>query len=116
MTPEGEVFHGRCREMLGGVDQAEAEITARSGKACSLLRLDVPFSFGLLHLAPLWVAFMALHPKVTLAGTLVEVMPAWRSIELAICAVYPSRKFVSSRVRRMIGFLVNASSMRAWTA
>ncbi len=69
MTPEGEVFHGRCREMLGGVDQAEAEITARSGKACSLLRLDVPFSFGLLHLAPLWVAFMALHPKVTLAGT-----------------------------------------------
>jgi DNA-binding transcriptional LysR family regulator len=245
LTPEGEVFHGRCRELLGGVDEAEAEITARSGEASGLLRLNVPFSFGLLHLAPLWVEFMALHPKVTLdvtladrmvdlveegfdlavriarlpssslvsrqltstrlvlcaspaylrvrgtpthpseltghdvltysllstgdhweftgpngesgvasvkvtrrirsnsgdtcrvaalrhqgivlqptflvgpdllAGTLVEVMPAWRSIELGIYAVYPSRKFVSPKVRQMIEFLVNAFRMRAWPA
>jgi DNA-binding transcriptional LysR family regulator len=51
-----------------------------------------------------------------LAGTLVEVMPAWRSIELGVYAVYPSRKFVSPKVRLMIEFLVNAFRMRAWPA
>jgi DNA-binding transcriptional LysR family regulator len=242
LTPEGEVFHGRCRELLGGVDEAETEITSRSGEASGLLRINVPFSFGLLHLAPLWVEFMVLHPKVTLdvtladrvvdlveegfdlavriarlpnsslvsrpltstrmvlcaspayleerghpahpselaqhevlayslfsmgdqweftgpdgvvpvkvtprmrtnsgdtcrvaalrhrgivlqptflvgpdllAGTLVEVMPAYRCLELGVYAVYPSRKFVSPKVRLMIEFLVNAFRMRAWPA
>jgi DNA-binding transcriptional LysR family regulator len=244
LTPEGEVFQTRCRELLSGVDEAEAEITSRSGEASGLLRINAPFSFGLLHLAPLWPEFMALHPKVTLdvtlsdrvvdlveegfdlavriarlpnsslvsrplsstrmvlcasptyldsrgrpthpselpshdvltynlfsmgdqweftgshegtdsvvsvkvtprmrtnsgdtcrmaalrhqgivlqptfligpdllAGTLVEVMPAWRSIELGVYAVYPTRKFVSPKVRLMIEFLVSAFRMRAW--
>lgn len=240
LTPEGEVFHGRCRELLGGVDEAEAEITSRSGEASGLLRINAPFSFGLLHLAPLWVEFMALHPKVTLdvtladrvvdiveegfdlavriahlpnsslvsrpltstrlvlcasptylkargepmhpselahhdvlayslfsmgdhwaftgpegdvsvkvrprmhtnsgdtcrvaalrhqgivlqptflvgpdlqAGTLVELMPDWRSVELGVYALYPSRKFVSPKVRLMVEFLVNSFQMRAW--
>jgi DNA-binding transcriptional LysR family regulator len=242
LTPEGEVFHARCRELLSSVEDAEAEITSRSGEATGLLRINVPFSFGLLHLAPLWAAFMAQHPRVTLdvtladrvvdlveegfdlavriarlpnsslvsrqltstrlvlcaspgylqahgeprhpadlarhavlayslfsmgdqwafngpegefsvkvsprlrtnsgdtcrlaalhhqgivlqpsflvgqdllAGTLVEVMPHWRSIELGVYAVYPSRKFVSPKVRLMIDFLVNAFRMRGWPA
>jgi DNA-binding transcriptional LysR family regulator len=242
LTPEGEVFHARCRELLASVDEAEAEITSRSGEASGLLRINVPFSFGLLHLAPLWVEFMARHPQVTLdvtladrvvdlveegfdlavriarlpnsslvsrpltstrmvlcaspaylrshgqpthpfdlashvvlayslfsmgdqweftgsegvvsvkvtprmrtnsgdtcrvaalhhqgivlqpsflvgpdllAGTLVEVMPAWRSVEMGVYAVYPSRKFVSPKVRLMIEFLVNAFRTRAWPA
>jgi DNA-binding transcriptional LysR family regulator len=242
LTPEGEVFYARCRELLGGVEEAEAEITSRSGEASGLLRVNVPVSFGLLHLASLWAEFMAQHPRVTLdvtladrvvdlveegfdlavriarlpnsslvsrpltstrlvlcaspaylrkrgqpthpselashdvlayslfsmgdqweftgsegvvsvkvaprmrtnsgdtcrvaalrnqgivlqptflvgpdllAGTLVEVMPAWRSIELCVCAVYPSRKFVSPKVRLMIEFLVNAFRTRAWPA
>ncbi|ODV04287.1 MAG: LysR family transcriptional regulator [Rubrivivax sp. SCN 70-15] len=242
LTPEGEVFLARCRELLGGVEEAEGEITSRSGEASGLLRINVPFSFGLLHLAPLWAEFMAQHPKLVLdvtladrvvdlveegfdmavriarlpnsslvsrqltstrmvlcasptylrargqpghpselaghdvlayslfsmgdqweftgpvgvasvkvtprlrtnsgdtcrvaalrhqgivlqpsfmvgadllAGTLVEVMPAWRSIELGVYAVYPSRKLVSPKVRLMIEFLVNAFTMRGWPA
>lgn len=41
-------------------------------------------------------------------------MPAWRSVELGVYAVYPSRKFFSPKVRLVIGFLVNAFRMRAW--
>ena len=51
-----------------------------------------------------------------LSGALVEVMPAWRSVELGVYAVYPSRNFVSPKVRLMIEFLVEAFSVPAWLA
>lgn len=240
LTPEGEVFHARCKEVLASVEEAEAEITSRSGEAAGLLRINAPFTFGLLHLAPLWVEFMAHHPRLTLdvtlsdrvvdlveegfdiavriarlpdsslvsrqitrtrmvlcasptylrrhgtprhpselvhhqvvtyslfsmgdnwvfagpegpvtvkvsprlrsnngdtcrlaalrhqgvvlqpsflvgpdlqAGTLVELMPEFRSIELGVYVVYPSRKFVSPKVRLLIDFLVEAFRMQAW--
>ena len=240
LTAEGEVFHARCKEVLSTVDEAEAEITSRSGEASGLLRINAPFTFGLLHLAPLWVEFMAMHPKVTLdvtlsdrmvdlvdegfdlavriarlpdstlisrqltttrlvlcasptylrqhgtpqhpselthhavaayslfsmgenwvftgpdgpvavkvsprlrsnngdtcrmaalrhlglvlqpsflvgpdlqAGTLVEVLPDFHSLELGVYAVYPSRKFVSPKVRLLIDFLAEAFKMQAW--
>jgi DNA-binding transcriptional LysR family regulator len=242
LTPEGEVFHARCKELLENVDEAEAEITSRSGEARGLLKVNVPFTFGLLHLAHLWPEFMELHPNVTLdvtladrmvdlveegfdmavriarlpssslisrriastrmvlcaspaylrqrgtpthpmelaghdviaysllstgenweftgpdgavsvrvhpcmrtnsgdscrvaalrhkgivlqpsflvgpdllAGTLVELMPEYRSFELGVYAVYPSRKFVSPKVRLLIDFLADAFRMQAWPA
>lgn len=70
MTPEGEVFQERCRQLLDGLAEAEAELTAHSGEAIGQLRINVPVTFGLLHLAPLWPAFMELHPKVVLDVTL----------------------------------------------
>jgi DNA-binding transcriptional LysR family regulator len=46
------------------------------------------------------------------AGTLVELMPQFRSIELGIYAVYPTRKHVSPKVRALIDFLAQAFSDR----
>lgn len=39
------------------------------------------------------------------AGTLVELMPEFRSLELGIYAIYPTRKYVSPKVRALIDFL-----------
>lgn len=39
------------------------------------------------------------------AGTLVEVLPHYRSIELGIYAVYPTRKFLLPKVRALLEFL-----------
>ena len=240
LTPEGEVFHERCRQLLDGLTEAEAELTAHAGEAIGRLRINVPVTFGLLHLAPLWPAFMAMHPKVELditlsdrvvdlvdegydlavriarlqpsslvsrtlsstrlvlcaspeylrrqgtpqhpsdlaqhaviaytllsmgerwefegpdgpvsvtvaphmrtnsgdtccaaalqhqgfvlqptflvgphlaSGALVEVLPQYRSIELGVFAVYPSRKHLTPKVRVLIDFLVDAFRMRAW--
>ncbi|MBX3611081.1 MAG: LysR family transcriptional regulator [Hydrogenophaga sp.] len=242
LTPEGELYHLRCLEVLARVDEAEAEITSRSGEVSGVLRINAPFTFGLLHLAPLWMEFMALHPKVTLdvtladrmvdlveegfdlavriarlpdsslisrqlsrtrvvlcaspeylhrhgtpshpaelarhsvisyslfsmgehwvfdgpegpvgvkvnprlrsnngdtcrlaalrhqgivlqpsflvgpdiqAGRLVEILPEYRSVELGIYAVYPSRKFVAPKVRVLIDFLAEAFAMQSWGA
>lgn len=66
LTVEGEAFHARCKELLAGVDEAEAEVTARVGEAIGELRVNVPVSFGLLHLAPLWPTFLQQQPKVAL--------------------------------------------------
>lgn len=50
------------------------------------------------------------------AGTLVELMPAFRSLELGIYAVYPSRKHLPPKVRVAVDFLANAFSQAhfAW--
>jgi len=240
LTPEGEAFHLHCRELLDGLEAAETEISSQNEQASGRLRINVPVSFGLLHMAPLWPRFMARHPKVMLdvtladrvvdlvdegfdmavriarlpnstlvsrrlastrmvlcaspaylhargvprhpselaahdvityslfamgeqweftgaegpvsvrvtprmrsnngdtcraaalsdlglvlqptflvgpdlaAGTLVEVMPEWQSVTADIHAVYPTRKFVSPKVRMMTAFLIEAFSAPAW--
>jgi DNA-binding transcriptional LysR family regulator len=239
-TTEGDIFYARCRELLDNLAEAEAEITSRQGEAAGLLKVNVPVSFGLMHLARLWPALLARHPQLALditlsdrvadlveegfdlavrigqlaasslisrklattrlvlcaspgylerrgtphapqdlpahdvisyslfssgenwtfsgkdgsvtvkvsprvrtnsgdtcraaalqdqgiilqpsfivgadlaAGTLVELMPAYRSFELGIYAVYPSRKFVSPKVRLTIDFLVEAFAQPVW--
>lgn len=40
-----------------------------------------------------------------MAGTLVEIMPEFRAIELGIYAIYPSRKHVSPKVRALVDFM-----------
>lgn len=70
LTEEGRAFHARCKALLGELDEAETEMTARSVQASGLVKVNVPYSFGILNLAPLWSDFMAQHPKVTLDITL----------------------------------------------
>ena len=42
------------------------------------------------------------------AGTLVELMPDYPSTELGVYAVYPTRKFVTPKVRALVDFLVSS--------
>jgi DNA-binding transcriptional LysR family regulator len=70
LTTEGEAFQASCKALLADVDAAEAEITSRSAEATGLLKVNVPVSFGLLHLAPLWSEFRAFNPRVSLEVTL----------------------------------------------
>jgi DNA-binding transcriptional LysR family regulator len=101
LTQEGEVFLERCREALAVVEEAEAEVTARSGEAVGRLRVNVPFSFGVLHLAPLWPQFMARHPKVdlevALADRLVDLVDEGYDLAVRIARL-PSSSLVSRRL------------------
>lgn len=72
LTEEGQVFYARSKELLAELQEAEDEVTARVDAASGLLRINAPFTFGILHLAPLWGAFKALHPKVSLDVTLAD--------------------------------------------
>jgi DNA-binding transcriptional LysR family regulator len=47
-------------------------------------------------------------------GTLVELMPEFRAIELGIHAVYPTHKFLPLKVRRLVDFLAEAFRETPW--
>lgn len=47
-------------------------------------------------------------------GDLVEVMPSYRCIQIGIHAVYPSRKHLAVKTRRMVDFLVQAFQTPPW--
>ena len=101
LTEEGEVFYARCVELLGSIEEAEAEITSRSGEATGLLKVSVPVSFGLLHLAPLWAQFMARHPKVvldlTLSDRMVDLVEEGFDVAVRIARL-PSSSLVSRKL------------------
>ncbi|HZN47949.1 MAG TPA: LysR family transcriptional regulator [Ramlibacter sp.] len=101
LTVEGEVFHARCKELLADVEEAEAEVTAGADEAVGLLRINVPVSFGLLHLARLWPAFMQQHPQVeldvTLSDRIVDLVDEGYDLAVRI-AQLPSSTLVSRKL------------------
>lgn len=101
LTDEGQMFYARSKELLDELDEAEAEVTSRSEAATGLLRINAPFTFGILHLAPLWGAFKAQNPKVTLditlADRLVDLVEEGYDVAIRI-ATLESSTLVSKRL------------------
>lgn len=101
LTDEGQVFYARSKELLAQLQEAEDEITSRSDAASGLLRINAPFTFGILHLAPIWGAFKAQHPKVildvALADRLVDLVEEGYDVAIRI-ATLESSTLVSKRL------------------
>ncbi|MBV7482093.1 LysR family transcriptional regulator [Bordetella sp. BOR01] len=72
LTEEGQLFYERCKALLAEVEDAETEVTSRSGEVGGLLRINAPLTFGVRHLAALWAAFKAQHPQLILDITLAD--------------------------------------------
>lgn len=66
LTEEGRQFYHQAREVLALMDQAEEAVSSAAPEPSGVLRVNAPVSFGVLHLAPLWGAFMNAHPNVEL--------------------------------------------------
>jgi DNA-binding transcriptional LysR family regulator len=101
LTSEGEIFHVRCKTLLAELAEAEAEITHRTGYATGQLKINVPVTFGLFHLAPLWSEFMERHPQVSLDVTLSDriVDLVGEGYDLAIrIAQLPSSSLISRKL------------------
>lgn len=101
LTEAGEVFHQRCKELLGQLAEAEAEITVHSGSAVGQLKINAPVTFGQVHLAPLWPVFMSLHPgvalDVTLADRFVDLVEEGYDLAIRIARL-PSSSLISRRL------------------
>lgn len=101
LTEEGEVFYARGKELLGQLEESEAEVTARSGQAVGQIRINAPVTFGILHLADLWAEFCRRNPGVTLDLTLSDrvVDLVEEGYDLAIrIAQLPSSSLISRKL------------------
>lgn len=72
LTETGQALFDRGRVLLDEVAELEALAGAATVRPRGRLRINVPVSFGIRHLAPLWPRFMALHPDVTLDISLID--------------------------------------------
>lgn len=106
LTEEGRLFYGRCKTVLADVEVAEEEITAKSIAVKGLIKVNVPVSFGLLELAPLWPDFMTKYPDVeldiTLADRIVDLVEEGYDLAVRIARLpnssLVSRKLASTRM------------------
>jgi DNA-binding transcriptional LysR family regulator len=64
LTDSGRAFLEQAQRILADLDEAETAVSQAHGALKGRLRVALPLSFGLLHLAPLIEAFMTLHPEV----------------------------------------------------
>ena len=101
LTPDGLVFVARCRELLQQWHDATDEISDRKAQARGLLRVNVPVSYGISHLAPLWAGFMASHPQVrldvTLSDRVVDLVDEGFDLAIRIGQL-PSSSLISRRL------------------
>ncbi|EDZ99348.1 transcriptional regulator, LysR family [Burkholderia sp. H160] len=70
LTEEGRLFYQRARDILAAIDDAEAEVGSRTQVPSGSIRVNVPLSFGMSHLASIWGQFMAAYPQIDLDITL----------------------------------------------
>jgi DNA-binding transcriptional LysR family regulator len=64
LTASGQAFYDRCVRILADLEEAEQDVLQAHAALRGRLRVALPLSFGLLHLAPAIQDFMALHPDV----------------------------------------------------
>lgn len=64
LTDSGRTYYTRCIAILADVEEAESALSQAQGALKGHLKVALPLAFGLLRLAPLIQAFMAVHPEV----------------------------------------------------
>lgn len=64
LTPEGEVFFDKAKQILSDVDDLNQLMARDKGAPKGLLRINATLGFGRMHVAPLIAHFSAKYPQV----------------------------------------------------
>ena len=70
ITSEGQTFYWHAKEIIDATEEAENNLRLNQANPQGILKVNVPVSFGILHLAPLWQKFKDKYPHITLDITL----------------------------------------------
>ncbi len=66
LTPEGETYLARCRDIVAAIEAADAEVSASREQPKGLVRVNVGTAFGKHQLAKVVAEFCARYPEVQL--------------------------------------------------
>ncbi|MEA2918169.1 MAG: hypothetical protein QOJ15_10250 [Bradyrhizobium sp.] len=111
LTDAGRQLAVRAANILAEGEAAEDAAVAQATVARGLIRLTVPMSFGLLHVAPLLPEFLAIFPEVSIDLHLSDAMVdlIGESYDAAIrIAVLPGSTLVARRLCEMPRYLVGS--------
>jgi len=72
LTEEGQIFYQHAKNILSAMDEAESILSHHALAVSGRIRINVPLSFGILHLAPLWADFLRQYPQVSLDISLTD--------------------------------------------
>ncbi|MFV3127928.1 LysR family transcriptional regulator [Niveispirillum sp. KHB5.9] len=105
LTPEGDLFHERCRRILADMDEAEQAVAARAVPR-GPVRINTFVPFGVHYLLPLLPRLSALYPEIqldiTLTDTVVDLLQERADIAIRVGplkgANLMARKLAQSRV------------------
>lgn len=70
LTEAGALYLERCKQIVAALEEADDLLLAGAANPTGLLRINAPYTFGVLHLAPLWPIFLERYPGVALDITL----------------------------------------------
>jgi DNA-binding transcriptional LysR family regulator len=94
LTESGRAYFERCADILNQLNEATAAVTDNATHVRGKLRINAPLSFGNLHLAPLWGAFMLVHPQieieVALSDRMVDTVEEGFDLTIRIGTLQPS--------------------------
>ncbi|MEN8180776.1 MAG: LysR family transcriptional regulator [Pseudomonadota bacterium] len=66
LTEVGRAFYDRSQRGLLEIEEAKAEVSRLQGTPRGILRLNVPMSFGILHIAPIVHDFLKHYPDLSI--------------------------------------------------
>ena len=72
LTPEGQTYLQRCRQILGDIVEAEALLERDAAHLRGQLRITAPVLFGQLRVAPLIYSFLERAPEVDIELVLLD--------------------------------------------
>ncbi|WP_392564214.1 LysR family transcriptional regulator [Orbus wheelerorum] len=106
LTYEGQNFYLQAKNITDSIDEAEAIIHAKKIDPVGRLRVNVPVSFGVLNLAPLWQKFINKYPNIeldiTLSDRVVNILEEGYDLAIRIGMLESSsliaRKLTSTRI------------------
>jgi DNA-binding transcriptional LysR family regulator len=70
LTDDGATYYEACARVLADIEEADATVSAGRLEPRGTLRVALPASFGLQHIAPLIPRFAERHPQIQLAMSL----------------------------------------------